>query len=167
MRSVGLDEAHEMMVNKDLKTTVPRPTKEYINRIIHYYPVRAQALKSLKQQVLLYGLEDDDTSSVGIIDSTKCASKVEENILVMISKLKSMQVLDTLSVYPLQSLSGQLATSEQEKDLLSFWDIGFEQFKNKVNYFILNNPSADIPQRKVKLLTYAVLKESEAEDQTY
>ena len=44
VRSIALDEAHEMLVNKDLKTAIVRPTKEYIDRIIHYYPVRAQAL---------------------------------------------------------------------------------------------------------------------------
>lgn len=30
--------------------------------------------------------------------------------------------------------------------------------EKKINYFILNDPSADVPQRKVKLLTYAVSK---------
>ena len=39
MRSVALDEAYEMLVNKDLKTTIVRPTKEYLDRIPYYYPV--------------------------------------------------------------------------------------------------------------------------------
>ena len=55
MHSVALDEAHEMLVNKDLKTSIVRPTKEYLDRILYYYPVRSQALKVLKQQVLLDG----------------------------------------------------------------------------------------------------------------
>ena len=49
MHSVALDEAHEMFVNKDLKTTVTRPTKEYLDRILYYYPVRALVIKSPRQ----------------------------------------------------------------------------------------------------------------------
>ena len=40
MQSVALDEAHEILVNKDLKTTVVRPSKEYLDRILCYYPTR-------------------------------------------------------------------------------------------------------------------------------
>ena len=39
MRSVALDEAHEMLVNEDLKTTIVRPSKEYLDRVLYYYPV--------------------------------------------------------------------------------------------------------------------------------
>ena len=54
-----------MLVNKDLKTTVVRLTKEYMDRIIHYYPVRAQALKTLKKQTLLDGLgQSSNTVSI-------------------------------------------------------------------------------------------------------
>ncbi len=34
--AVALDEAHEMLVNKDIKTTVVRPSQEYLNRIMYY-----------------------------------------------------------------------------------------------------------------------------------
>lgn len=154
-RSVALDEAHEMLVNKDLKTTVVRPTKEYVDRIIHYYPVRAQALKSLKQQVLLDGLPGKFTGA-SIFDTSPHIARVEENVVAMIAKVKSTTLLAIGSTDGLQSLSGQLATPEQEKDLLSFWEAGFEQFKSKVKYFVLKEPSADVPQRKVKLLTYTM-----------
>ena len=52
MHSVALDEAHEMLINKDLKTTIIRPTKEYLDRVLYYFPVRSQVLK---KQVLLDG----------------------------------------------------------------------------------------------------------------
>ena len=34
MHSVALDEAHEMLVNKDLKTIV-HPSKEYLDRMLY------------------------------------------------------------------------------------------------------------------------------------
>ena len=50
MHSVPLDEAHEMLVNKDLKTTVVRPTKEYIDRIIYYISGGAKAASTPRQR---------------------------------------------------------------------------------------------------------------------
>ena len=49
MHSVALDEAHEMLVNKDLKTTIVRPTKEYLDRMLYYYPVRSMIQKAVKR----------------------------------------------------------------------------------------------------------------------
>lgn len=49
MHSVALDEAHEMLINKDLKTTIVRPTKEYLDRMLYYYPVRSMLQKAVKK----------------------------------------------------------------------------------------------------------------------
>lgn len=155
--SVALDESHEMVVNKNLKTTVVRPTKEYIDRIIHYYPVRVQALKVLKQQALLDGL-DESANRVSIFDIYPHAAKVEENVTAMMTKLKTTKLLSGDSTNTVQFLSSQLAKPEQKKDLLSFWDTGQKQFENRVKYFQLKDSSVNVPQRKVKLLTYATSK---------
>ena len=38
MSSVALDEAHKMLVNKDLKATIVRPSKEYLDRMLYLLP---------------------------------------------------------------------------------------------------------------------------------
>lgn len=59
----------------------------------------------------------------------------------------------------LKSLSGQIAaTPEQKIDLLTFWETGLHRFENKVKYFILRDPSTNVPQRQAKLLTIASTK---------
>ena len=55
----------------------------------------------------------------------------------------------------LRSLGGQLATLEQETDLTTFLNRGQKIFLNCIEYFILKGPSAQVPQRQAKLLTFA------------
>ena len=38
--SVAIDEAHEMAINKDIKTSIIRPSPDYINRVVNYLPQR-------------------------------------------------------------------------------------------------------------------------------
>ena len=38
--SVGVDEAHEMLINKSCKTSVIHPSRDYIGRIANYLPYR-------------------------------------------------------------------------------------------------------------------------------
>ena len=49
--SVTVDEAHEMLVNKDLKQAIVRPSKEYLTRTSTFFPYRSQALHNLQDQL--------------------------------------------------------------------------------------------------------------------
>ena len=43
MCAVALDEAHEMLINKDIKTTVVRPSKDYLNKLMYYILLSCQS----------------------------------------------------------------------------------------------------------------------------
>ena len=49
--SVAIDEGHEMLINKECKGSLTKPSHDYINRIAHYIPYRTKALENLKQQI--------------------------------------------------------------------------------------------------------------------
>ena len=51
MHSVGLDEAHEMCINKESKTSITRTTKDNMERLVHFFPYRSKAIKNLKDQL--------------------------------------------------------------------------------------------------------------------
>ena len=94
-----------------------------------------------------------------MIDSTDHALKVEQNIMSMKLKLSENTTLTVVSCSTdLQSLTGTHAKPEVQKDLLGFWDIGIERYKNRIRYYILKDPSAKVPQRKLKLQTFAASK---------
>ena len=59
---------------------------------------------------------------------------------------------------PLRSKSGQVATLEQQIDLLGVWEVGCERFRNHVKLYVLKDLSAVVPRRNVKLLTFASSK---------
>ena len=72
------------IVNKDIKTSVVRPSREYLNRIMYYYPVRAKVCKQLKEQISPPSRPD---SKVSIFDATPHAAGCEENVQSMKTKL--------------------------------------------------------------------------------
>ena len=77
----------------------------------------------------------------------------------MMTKVQSSNTLDVLEeVRPLTSMSGEVATPEQQIDLLGFWRVGHERFENQIKLFVLKDPSAVAPRRKVKVLTFALSK---------
>jgi hypothetical protein len=49
--SVGIDEAHEMLINKSSKTAIVKPNPDYISRVAHYLPHRTAALENLTSQL--------------------------------------------------------------------------------------------------------------------
>jgi len=51
MHYVGLDEAHEMCINKESKSSITRPTKDNMGNLVHFFPYRSKALQNLKDQL--------------------------------------------------------------------------------------------------------------------
>ena len=49
--SVGIDEAHEMCINKDCKEFITKPSGDYINRVATFLPVRSKAMKQFEAQI--------------------------------------------------------------------------------------------------------------------
>ena len=47
--SVATDECHEMLINKDCKTSIVKPLPDYINRIARYIPYRTKSVKNFQQ----------------------------------------------------------------------------------------------------------------------
>ena len=158
--AVALDEAHEMLVNKDIKTSIFRPSKEYLNKIMYYYPVRSNVCKQLKEQLSLPCVRDKPPS---IFDSTPHAAKCEENIVSMELKLVELNVLNAEQENRgLIALNGTPATPEQHRDLVCFREIGAQYSEAYVKYYILRDPSAMVPQRKRRLQTFSAPKKRPA-----
>ena len=100
--------------------------------------------------------DDAKTGKVCVFDPSQTSVKREENIKCMMTMVQSSNTLDILDeVRPLTSMSGQVATPEQQIDLLGFWDMGHERFENHIKFYVLKDPSAVVPRRKVKILTFA------------
>lgn len=77
--SVGLDEAHEMLINKQCKTTTVKPTPDYINRMAKYLPQRAKTFETFRQQL---GLEENH-NNLAIASPFSCTpqdQKFGENV---------------------------------------------------------------------------------------
>ncbi len=159
MHAVALDEAHEMLVNKDIKTSVVRPSREYLNRIMYYYPVRAKVCKQLKEQISPPSRQE---SRVSILIVPPHAARCEENIESMKSKLCDSHVLATVQESRgLLALDGTATTPEQHKDLIAFRDIGKQYHEAYIQYYIVRDPSAQVPLRLRRLLTFCARKRSQ------
>ena len=159
MRSVALDEAHEMLVNKDLKTTIVRPTKAYLDCMLYYYPVRSMLQKAVKHEVLL-DVRQHQSCQHSLFDSSPHSVRTEDNVKCMITKAQTSNSLEvSCENERLKSLSGQVASPEQQIDLVGFWEVGQQRLENQIKFFILKDPSTQAPRRKAKLLTFASSKQ--------
>ena len=127
--SVAYDEAHEMLINKELKTAIVRPNHEYMSRLALYFAHRTQALKNLSSitEVNKYSTPDTGETTTGFSDMSSSCIKKFENVNHMISAIESSLLLphpkpecSTLR----NSFISKIATPEQRSDLLGFREIG-------------------------------------------
>ena len=160
--SVAFDEAHEMCINKDLKTAITRPSQGYLQKTSLFFNYRIKAFKNLIQELFPEKFEELINPNT-ITDSTPHVQHCEENVqkmcaLIMTNKLVSIQEENRglLNVF-----TGYVATPEQTTDMLSFRQIGLEVFQQYINTRILQTPScASAPLRRRKLLTMSTLRKT-------
>ena len=159
--SVGIDEAHEMCVNKDCKEFITRPSGDYINRVARFLPVRAKAMKNFEAQLFPERSSKKKSHSIhSIYTNDTSAKKLQANINKQIEKLNCSRVLFAdqrdNSLYHL--FNNKKATPEQTHDLMNFRQIGQTEFERRVEYYTLRNPSVRPPKRQKRLLTFTEKK---------
>ena len=149
--SIGLDEAHEMLVNRDCKAALVHPNKEFISRMALYFPYRAKAIKNFKNQSKPHDYDDS-------FHTTKNTKKSGENIQAMKELLSESDTLPKqlsgLKVLR-NGFTDTNATSAQQLDLLNFRTIGQTDFDSYVEHVYLRtgNPKASVKLHRLKTFT--------------
>ena len=152
--SVGMDEAHEMLVNKDCKISVVRPTKEFVSRRSMYFPFRASVLHNIRKQ--LHPEADDQRSSV--VASKNRDIKARRNTEVMRAAISSSDILPKVSTSGCclrNAFTGKIASTSEQHDLLKFREIGNGDFDEYVQHSFLGTPSVQPVTRSHRLKTFA------------
>ena len=160
LHSVGLDESHEMLINKHVKQSIVRPSKDYINRITQYIPFRVKSVENFKAQLFHEKVHEKTTASI-MLAPDKSTIKSAANIQCMLQKLNDREVFPhTLQenrglINPFRGLA---ANAAQSLDLLNFNKIGRGNFELRVKAYVLKTPSVKVPQRRKKLQTFTTQK---------
>ena len=154
--SVGVDEAHEMCINRECKEFIIRPSADYISRTAAFLPVRSKAITNLEQQIFA----DRKSPTVEKITSLHTADpecmKHTSNVQAQVQKLKTDSVsFPKFHASNLQHLFNSKAiTPQQSHDLLNFREIGQIEYQRNVDYYILRTPSVKPPKHRKSLLTF-------------
>ena len=163
IHSVGLDECHEMLINRHMKEAISKPSQDYISRVATYIPARVKCIEQLKSEIF----EDKTTQpSRRSAQATKSAvflgdpsdSKSEANVQSQMDKLAQVKLLphnittNRGLVNPFRNLT---ASTAQREDLLSFHQLGKKLFENRVKAYVLKQASVQVPQKRKALLTFA------------
>lgn len=153
--SVGIDEAHEMCVNKDCKEFITKPSGDYINRVARFLPIRAKAIKNFEAQLFPRRNSKKMKSIDTIYTNDPSAKKLQANIDQQVKKLKSSQILsaDQKDNSLFHLFNQKTVTPEQKHDLMNFRNIGQMEFERRVEYYTLRNPSVRPPKRQKRLRT--------------
>ena len=148
--SVGVDEAHEMCVNKECKEYITRPSGENMNRTALFLPVRAKAIKNLEKQLFADSkAKTAQSQSLGLLRKDPETKKHEVNVRAQVEKIHTCsEVLPTFqaqgSCNELRHLfKSQTIRSEQAHDLCNFRGIGLNTLQQYINFYIQNHQSTE------------------------
>ena len=127
--SVAIDEPHEMLINKNCKTSIVRPLPDYINRIAHYILYRSKAVKNLQSQ--LFPTKTDKYTAVSSPFSAKPNDiKFNENVKTQVEAIEASKLLIITGTNRglINPFTNKKASAGQHHDLLNFQAIGQQEF---------------------------------------
>ena len=153
--SVAIDEAHEMLVNKQCKNSITKPSEDYINRVAKYITHRTKSFEVLKQE--LFPPSFRTTQNICSVYSSKhLDEKNEMNIQAQMNALSEVSFFEITNCGLINCFTGNKATEQNHHDLLNFRKIGEDEYKMRISYFVLRQPSVKAPNRKRALQMFSV-----------
>ena len=157
--SVTIDEAHEMKINKDLKSAIVRPSTENMNRLSLYLGHRAKMIDNLKAQSAKHQPTSMPNNST--LQTTKEPDlKSVDNIRSMLAKVQSGVLLPPTSTTKLlrNSFINKEGTPEQRQDLLNLRSKGQKDFETNVTYTFLVESSVTPRLKRKSVHTFSEAK---------
>ena len=125
--SVGIDEAHEMLINKDCKPSVIHPLPDYITRIAQHLPYRSKAIKNLQSQLTQENKHSITTPYTSNPHDFKC----EQNVNAIVRSLQEADVLPMVESNRglVNTFIQKEANTVQQHDLMNFRLIGQQEYE--------------------------------------
>ena len=157
--SIAIDESHEMLINKDCKTSIIHPLPDYINRIAQHIPYRSKAIKNLQNE--LFPTRMQKKNNITAPFSTKPNDmKCEQNVCAQVSILQETGMLSITEQNRgvMNYFTKKEANAAQQNDLLNFRCIGQQEFLQRISSVTLKNPSVHAPNRRRRLQTFSEKK---------
>ena len=136
--SIAIDKAHEMKVNKDLKSAIVRPSTENMNTLSLYLGHRVKMIDNLKRQLM-----KQQTTSMPNKTSLQTTKKPDlksvDNIRSMLAKVQSGVLLPSTSTTNVlrNSFINKEGTPEQRHNLQNLRSMGQKDFETNVTYRFL------------------------------
>ena len=154
--SVGIDEAHEMLINRQCKNSVVRPSEDYINRTASYLIYRSIQFEHLKKELFPETKQQIQTIT-SIYSARAMDKKIEGNIVAQIDAISKASLLEVKEDNRglINPFTGEKAKDVKHEHLLNFRNIGETEYKMRIAFFILQTPSTNAPNRRRALQTFS------------
>ncbi|PIK47536.1 hypothetical protein BSL78_15588 [Apostichopus japonicus] len=140
----AFDEAHEMLINKEVKMSMTTTGIGSLSRLVHYLPYRAQLMKTFKSEVTMSKDRMDEN------DSDSSFKLTEDNVKLYIDKLKNESNFFRAITTPdsvCHIFTGEVATTAVSNDLKIFYEKGEEDLNAFISCVVLNTSGQKPPKR--------------------
>ncbi|KAJ8036249.1 hypothetical protein HOLleu_20166 [Holothuria leucospilota] len=155
---VAFDEAHEMLINKEVKMAMTTTGMGSLSRLVHYLPFRAQLMKAFQSEVASSKFSDDNSEPLAVFRLN------EDNVKCYIEKLNDAHSLFSPNIQPdnvTQIFTGEISSHQVSADLTTFYEKGEDDFIAYVKCVVLNTSGQKPPKRcRRNLKTFTVKKKT-------